>query len=321
MALDARTEAEFDPLSGGLFASSPTQQPAAAPSPSPPVAAAAAAPSAAPSAAPAQLKSADLSKVKIVKDKKKNIPTKKSRKNQKKSSSRPGKNALFGGGGGDDDEDELFSSLRPKIQQGNLDAFLNDSNDKKKSDTTPGLFDDEEEDVDDDSKDILGNSSKGKCAAKGTGAYMKRMLEEEDDEFILESISDLKVAAMISTEADTAGGLIEGGSAEQAVAKISALADTTDESLLAVREDDDLDQLMAATIQVQATPSGKVDDDGMDLFKVDAGTNDEEDDDLFSMMGMGGDDATVSGAGGGSDEMSSIDAYIQNQSGGGGLFD
>ena len=147
---------------------------------------------------------------------------------------------------------------------------------------------------------------------------MQRRLEKADNEdTIIEDYSDLKVAAMISTEADTAGGLVEGGSAAKASSALSALADTTDESVLAVREDTDLEELMAAT-QLKATEMGTEKDDGDDLFKIDATAGEDDDDDLFAMMGGGDDDDAI----GGGDDMSSIDAYITASSGAnGGLFD
>ena len=233
----------------------------------------------------------------------------------------------------------MFTSLRPKVERGSFDSFINkgaeEDTKKSKKKLSGGLFDDESDDSDDEEEDSAipadptapSSSTKTK---KGTGAYLKRMLQEEaTDSELLESISDLKVAGMLTTEVDTAGGLIDGdGDAAKAMLqKTSTLLNTTDEKLLEIREDDDLEQLMAATQVKESLPSGKEDgDDGMDLFRVDpaagGGAEGDDDDDLFSMMGGGdGDGAESGGGGGGGDDLFSIDSYISNQTSGGGLFD
>lgn len=327
-----RVEAEFDPLSGafaassgGLFGDSDedkevapiTSKPLAAssgglfddsdeekdpnppsPSPTPP-----------PPAPVVKLKTADLSQTKIIKEKQ---STKKKKPIQQHKTTN---NALFGGAA-DNDEDDIFSSLRPKIEQGTLDSFLSSdgtTTQDNEEEVSGGLFDDSDEDKEEEEEGRTGRTGR---TTKGTGAYLKRMLQEDNEE---EDYSDLKVAGLISTDVDNAGGLLEEGQGiEQA--KKDAM-DTTDASLLAVREDDDLESLMAAT-QVNTIDVTKQEDkEEEDIFKVSDNTNnDEDDDDLFSMMGMGGDDEA--GGGDGGDDLSSIDAYISKSSGGGGgLFD
>ena len=242
----------------------------------------------------------------------------------------------------------MFTSLRPKVERGSFNSFINkgaeeDTKKKSKKKSSGGLFDDDSDDDsnDDDEEDSATPadataSSSSTKTKKGTGAYLKRMLQEEaTDSELLESISDLKVAGMLTTEVDTAGGLIDddGDAAKAMLQKTSTLLDTTDEKLLEIREDDDLDLLMAATqVKESLLPSGNLgkdgdEDDGMDLFRVDpaaggGGGDDDDDDDLFSMMGGGdGDGAESGGGGGGGDDLFSIDSYISNQSSGGGLFD
>ena len=304
----ARVEAGFDPLSGAFAASSgglfddSDEEKEVAPITSKPLAASSGGlfgdsddeetdppipiliPTPPPPAPVVKLTTADLSHTKIIKEKQ---STKKKKKpiQQHKTTN----NALFGGA---DDEDNIFSSLRPKIEQGTLDSFLSSGGTTapdNETEVSGGLFDDSDEDKEEEGE---GEGRTGR-STKGTGAYLKRMLQEDNEE---EDYSDLKVAGLISTDVDNAGGLLEEGQGiEQA--KKDAM-DTTDASLLAVREDDDLESLMAATQVNTIDVTKQENEEEEDIFKVSDNTNnDEDDDDLFSMMGMGGDDEAGGGGG------------------------
>ena len=212
------------------------------------------------------------------------------------------------------DDDELDLTLRLKIEEDTLDAFLlhgeGDKDTKKES--ASGLFDSDDSDIDDD-------NDKG---TESSGAYVKRMLtEDQPDDFDID-IADLSVAKMLTTESDTAGGLIEVGDSAKNVHDAATLANRTSDELLNVVDDGDLEELMAAT-QVSGNVADSAPDGVEDLFSMDK-TDDVIDDDLFNMVGMGGGNARASDDSGTvtQGDMSSIDAYISAQSGsGGGLFD
>ena len=224
------------------------------------------------------------------------------------------KNSGLLGGGDDDDDDDFDLKLKPKVEQDTLENFLlrGDDDKKTKEKPAPGLFDSDGSDDEKEVKDSAGNS-----------AYMKRLLtEDKPDEFDTD-ISDLGVAKMLTTDSDTAGGLIESEEAAKNIRASTSLAEKTSDDLLKVADDDeDLAELMNAT-QISTTISDSA-DGTVDLFSVDKNDN-EIDDDLFSMIDTGG-NSVESGTAGSTldvgDDLSSIDAYISAQAGGSGsLFD
>lgn len=307
MSLESTREvAEFDPLSGDFSAPSAPQPTPPKNSPNPP----------SPKKTDA-FTTADLSKIIITKDEKKKEKKKKEKKKIMKKEVVTS-SALFGGN--PDDEDDLFTTLRPKIEHDSFEQFLRSDPTSEKDtveDNTPVLFDDDSDNEYDEKKKREG--TKG-----GTGAYLKRMLQEDNEEDdVLESISDLKVAGLLSTKVDTAGGLIEEGDGTTKARR--ATVDKTDESLLAVREDDDLEQLMAATqVKISTSTAAEGDDDLEQLMaatQVKVLTSEGDDDDLFDLMG-GGDDEDGNGEGGGDGDFN-FDSYLSNNTGNGGcgLFD
>ena len=219
--------------------------------------------------------------------------------------------------GADDDEFDL--TLRPKVEEDTLDAFLLRGEEKGDEEETsaPGLFD---SDGSDDDGGADSSRSTKQTGGKSTGAYVKRMLTEDKPDDFDTNIADLSVAKMLTTEADTAGGLIEAGDGAKNVRTAAALAERTSDDLLHVANDDDLTELMAVT-KVSGSIEESAPEGSDDLFNVEQ-NDDTIDDDLFSMMGIGGGDAENSADGAGASDMSSIDAYISAQSGAGAsLFD
>ena len=214
------------------------------------------------------------------------------------------------------DDDEIDLTLRPRVEEDSRDAFLlsEEGESSTKEASTPGLFDSDASDDDDGADNQKGG--------KSSGAYMRRMLTEDKPDDFDTDIADLSVAKMLTTEADTAGGLIEAGDGVKNVRAAATLAERTSDELLNVADDDDLAELMAATQHV----SGNVEESAQDanddnLFSVKQ-NDDAIDDDLFSMMGVVGADAGGAAGGAGAGDMSSIDAYISAQSGAGAsLFD
>eukprot|EP00946_MAST-07B_sp_MAST-7B-sp1_P004037 g4037.t1 len=218
--------------------------------------------------------------------------------------------------GADEDDDDLDLGLRHKNSEGATDILLfgeEDSADEKGA-SAPGLFDSGDSD-----DETGGEDQKG---GKSSGAYVKRLLTEDKPDGLDTNIADLSVAKMLTTESDTAGGLIESNNAAENARAAATLAERTSDELLNVADDDDLAELMAATQISRSVEDATTEDETVDLFSVDH-NDDAIDDDLFSMMGTekdnsGGNGIEMSAEG----DMSSIDAYISAQKGAGtSLFD
>ena len=201
---------------------------------------------------------------------------------------------------------------------------------KKDDDIEVGLFDEDifAGDIDDTSiakgnNDLLnfldeGDDDKNNNSSSVQKHKVKKtkdLFAEDDGEIDIDDLktNDLMVAKILTTDTDDAGGLIKGKS--NIKANIKELSKKTADAVLSIEGDENLNSLEIATKDKDLT--GGVDDLFAELnFDDDKDGDSVGGDDLFAQIA-----ALESGTTGNTD-LSSIDAYIQNESGGGGgLFD
>ena len=272
---------------------------------------------------------ADLSRFDTKGGKGEKAPKSKKKKKKKKKKGAEGASSLVSVAtttsafaGGDFDLD-----LPEKVKHDTLDDFLSRG---EPSDSTASLFgvtgegvgendggDSLFEDEESEERQSRRRKPHGKTASS---RFVGKKLEGDD---VDENISDLMVAKMLNRETDDGGGLIDSDGGVKLAAK---LVKKTDESLLEVAKDDELDDLVGATGSASSVQHTSVSDvgEGIDLFSIDESGSGEVDD-LFKMLG--GASGSVDGEGGNerqnmASEMSSIESYIMSQqNGGASLFD